>query len=111
MIFNKLINELQIKNLQFNGELITPNYFRILTDGNNITQIIPVLKIFNYNFLNSIKNVSSNLNEIFFNLNSFDRDFLISLVIPLNESSEELASILNNSFSSSLLVEKYFSGM
>ena len=109
LLFDKLVNELQsIDRLEFNGDLVNPNHFRIITTNESVLEIIKTLKKYQFNLLNIIKFENLQNSEYLFQSNNAGRIFIVSIVINQKTDFNSAEISFNDIFPEISIIEKYF---
>ena len=109
-VYDKLLTELQNEKVQFYGNLLFPNHFRIILDGNeNFFLALYVLKNHNFAFFNvSTTSLTHNL-EFFFFYHFSGRNFLFSVVYNFVSNKNFVLNSLTNLFPQTKHIERLIS--
>lgn len=106
--YDKLINEIQTENMHCNGELISPNHFRINTIKKDIEKLVQKVKNHQFTFLNINIQKFNNSAEFYFSYYDDGRDYLLSLVLNNIEDINKDIKFIRSYFPSARHVVNYF---
>ena len=107
-IYDKLLTELQNEKVQFYGNLLFPNHFRItLGEGNeNLFLALYVIKNHNFSFFNVSSTSLNSYLEFFFYYHFSGRNFLFSVVCDFSKSKSNNINSLTSLFPQTRHIEK-----
>ena len=112
IIYDKLVYDLQSDDsVEFSGEILNPSHFRIHTNQHSYQSIIKKIKQFQFSFLTINKDKSSNIIEVFFQSESGEYKYTLSVIVYPEEDNSLNKVSIRPVFKEAKSIELYYNAL